>query len=396
MHIDALIFGGGAAGLWLLDELHRSGFSTLLIERDAFGAGQTVASQGIIHGGMKYALTGAQRASAEAIREMPGVWRDCLCGLCQPDLRAARVRSECCYMWRTSSLASTLGMIGARAGLRSHAERIEGADRPDALKGCPGDVYRLDEQVIDSAGMLEALAGPHRVRCLRLDIDGEVEFAWSQAGRVDGVRLKHPEGERLEFPARHVIFTAGAGNAVLRRRVGLPGDSMQRRPLHMVMARGELPTLFGHCIDGAHTRVTVTTVNDAAGRTVWQVGGQVSENGVSMNEHKVIAHAYGELTSVLPGVSFSGVEWSTYRIDRAEGRTPDGGRPADAQVLVEGNVITVWPTKLALAPHAAMLVRSHLGSPAAGGPVDPRALAHWPHPRTALPPWETARRWVTL
>ena len=57
--IDTLIFGAGVAGLWLLDELLRAGRDAWLIESRALGAGQTVASQGIIHGGLKYTLAGA-------------------------------------------------------------------------------------------------------------------------------------------------------------------------------------------------------------------------------------------------------------------------------------------------------------------------------------------------
>ena len=49
--VDVVIFGGGAAGLWTLDELHRAGRSVVLLESGDLGAGQTIASQGIIHGG---------------------------------------------------------------------------------------------------------------------------------------------------------------------------------------------------------------------------------------------------------------------------------------------------------------------------------------------------------
>ncbi|HEY3967359.1 MAG TPA: FAD-dependent oxidoreductase, partial [Planctomycetaceae bacterium] len=54
MELDVLIFGGGAAGLWLLDQLARRGDCVLLLEAGRLGLGQTVGSQGIIHGGLKY------------------------------------------------------------------------------------------------------------------------------------------------------------------------------------------------------------------------------------------------------------------------------------------------------------------------------------------------------
>ena len=116
MHRDLIIFGGGVAGLWLLDEAVRNGYSAILVEASALGSGQTVASQGIIHGGLKYTLQGLLTGSATAIREMPLVWRECLAGQRQPDLTDTPVRSDYCYLWRTESVSSRLGMIGARFG----------------------------------------------------------------------------------------------------------------------------------------------------------------------------------------------------------------------------------------------------------------------------------------
>jgi glycerol-3-phosphate dehydrogenase len=109
MDIDGLIFGGGAAGLWLLDQLARRGDRVLLLEAGRLGQGQTVASQGIIHGGLKYTLHGLLTPAAREIREMPGIWRKCLAGERTPDLRNTRVRSASCYVWRSDSLRSRLG-----------------------------------------------------------------------------------------------------------------------------------------------------------------------------------------------------------------------------------------------------------------------------------------------
>ena len=62
---DVLIVGGGIAGLWLNARLRQQGYNTLLIEQQSLGGAQTVKSQGIIHGGTKYALQGALTGSSE-------------------------------------------------------------------------------------------------------------------------------------------------------------------------------------------------------------------------------------------------------------------------------------------------------------------------------------------
>ncbi len=50
---DIIVFGGGIAGLWLSNVLVREGYDVILIESDRLGCGQTLASQGMIHGGQK-------------------------------------------------------------------------------------------------------------------------------------------------------------------------------------------------------------------------------------------------------------------------------------------------------------------------------------------------------
>ncbi|MDF1622160.1 MAG: FAD-dependent oxidoreductase, partial [Pseudohongiella nitratireducens] len=52
------IVGGGIAGLWLLNRLCLAGYDAILLDKGGLGSGQTLASQGIIHGGLKYALNG--------------------------------------------------------------------------------------------------------------------------------------------------------------------------------------------------------------------------------------------------------------------------------------------------------------------------------------------------
>jgi hypothetical protein len=203
-------------------------------------------------------------------------------------------------------------------------------------------------------------------------------------------------GEPLDVRAGTTVLAAGAGNAALRSMLGLPDDAMQRRPLHMVLARGDLPVLNGHCVDGAATRVTITTARDFEERVIWQIGGQLAERGVTMQPDELAAHAQRELGEALPGRSWHGVEWGTYRVDRAEPRTRGGLRPEESFASRDGAVITAWPTKLALVPQLAARIRALL--PSTPDPVPSphtAALRDWPRPTVALPPWETITTWFS-
>ena len=78
--VDLVILGGGIAGLWLLNRLTSQGYNVCLLEAEKLGNGQSIASQGIIHGGLKYALDGAVSGATNAIATMPSHWRQCLAG----------------------------------------------------------------------------------------------------------------------------------------------------------------------------------------------------------------------------------------------------------------------------------------------------------------------------
>jgi glycine/D-amino acid oxidase-like deaminating enzyme len=399
MQLDAVIFGGGVAGLWTLDHLLRQGCRAMLLEAGRLGSGQTAASQGIVHGGVKYTLRGSLTQSAKTIRMMPQLWRECLAGEREPNLKRAKIRSHFCHLWQTTSLKSRAAMIGARAGLAVRPNVLPPEQRPDILRACPGVVARLDEQVVEPISLVSTLADRHRDCILKIDVDSGLEFERDADGRVRLIRLINPEtGDALDLQPQHVVLSAGAGNEALLSMLGEASPQMQRRPLHMVMLRGDLPALNGHCVDGMKTRVTITSTTDYADRCIWQVGGQVSEDGVRMSRADLIAFAQTELNAVLPDFDPGAAEWSTYHVDRAEHVTKGGLRPDDAYVTRVGNIITAWPTKMVLASVLAQRVHGLLDAPTAEGrESDAHPLVRiWPRPDLALPPWESEDQWTRV
>ncbi len=393
--LDVVIFGGGITGLWLLDTLVRMGARVLLLEADSFGAGQTIASQGIIHGGVKYSLRGMLTPAGRAVRDMPLLWRRCLAGEQQPDLTGTLHRGEFCHLWQTSSIASRLGMIGAQSGLRVTPHKISKYERPDVLRSCPGTVSRLDEQVIDPGSVLEIFSDRHRAHTLRIDAASGIEFSTDGPGQIRLIRMINPStGDTLDLQPNLTVLTAGVGNGGLRDQIGLSTKLMQRRPLHMTIARGSLPMLNGHCIDGMKTRVTITSTKDYADRTVWQIGGQLAEDGVSMESTLLVDRARSEIQAVLPGIDLRQVDWATYRVDRAEPSTLGGHRPDTAFARRDGNTLTVWPIKMVLVPQLVDQVVQQV-SINAGDPLQTDELSDWPRPQVAIYPWEDELSWLT-
>ncbi len=393
--LDLLIVGGGAAGMWLLDEAVRRGRSALLLERHALGSGQTIASQGIIHGGLKYTLSNLIDPGAKAIAHMPPLWRDCLAGRTAPDLSATALRSDFCHLWQSGSARSRLGLTGARALLRVKPVELPHDQWPDVLRDACGCVYRLDEQVLEPGSFIACLAQRHAQRLVQITRDDALEWNLAGPGQVQSVKLL--DGDLTLRPSA-VVLTAGAGNGALRQQLQLDPALMQRRPLHMVVVRGPLPTLNGHCTDFSQTRFTITTAvpsaNAADALTTWQVGGQISEAGVQMDERTLLRHTRDELLAVLPRLDLSSAQWMTYRVDRAEQVTQGGLRPAGVTLRQEGNVITAWPTKLALAPQLASDVLALLPATSAGD-ADLPALHELPRPPVAPTPWENHTAWIS-
>ncbi len=149
LHTDIAIIGGGIAGLWTLNQLRNNGYSAILFEHNALGSDQTIGSQGMIHGGIKYALAGALSDGSETISAMPAIWRSCLEGTGKVDLRACKVLSDDFYLWSSGGLQSRLTSFFASKMLRGRVEKLKTSDYPTPLQAAAfrGQVYRLMDLV---------------------------------------------------------------------------------------------------------------------------------------------------------------------------------------------------------------------------------------------------------
>ena len=374
--LDTLIIGGGIAGLWILDRQVERGRSAGLLEAQSLGEGQSISAQGILHGGTKYALSGLVPTGAREVSAMPGRWAESLTGTRSPDLSGVRVRTPDCHLWRTDSVRSIVGMVGAKVGLAITPSVIEPENRPAVLRSCPGDVALLPEQVIEMPSVLETFRSMHQDRLLH----GTVHAISNDRNEGYEVIAATSDGASLTIHASRIVMAAGRGNEALlamikgRNASRIRRPDMQLRPLHMGMVRGPedaLPELNGHCVDGGQTRVTITSSTAEDGSRVWQLGGRLAEDGCSRSEDDQRRESKACLDAVLPGFDSASpaLEWATYRIDRAELKTRKWTRPDGAFVSASEDIITVWPTKMVLAPNAAEKVDGLISPHAEGQDV---------------------------
>ncbi|WP_419833993.1 NAD(P)/FAD-dependent oxidoreductase [Endozoicomonas atrinae] len=357
---DVVVIGGGIAGLWLFRTLNTLGYRTLLLEQDSLGGGQTIKSQGIVHGGTKYTLTGQLTNASQAIAGMPERWRNALAGKGEdrdPDLRSARILSEYHYLWSPGDIGSRMTSFFASKALRGRVDALTKEQFPAIFKhnGFRGKVYQLNEIVLDIATISQALVNGLEDKTIKVDWSeqGNARLLTDARGDIDAVELVDSNGQKTLLKAKRFVLAAGEGTEALLNTWGINDPKMQVRPLQMVMVRHDHPEpIYAHCLGTTPLpRITVTSHPDKDGKWVWYLGGGIAEDGVKQSAEALIATAKKEMKALLPWVDLDQAEWDTLRVNRAEPKQSRLLRPDAAFCQPVANGIVTWPTKLALAPN---------------------------------------------
>ena len=344
--IDAAIIGGGIAGAWALNLLQKRGYNAILLEASALGADQTLASQGMIHGGLKYALSGVLNGASEAIADMPRRWRACLAGEDDVDLRGTKLLSESYYMFAQDTALGRLTTFFASKALRGRIDKLKPALWPAEFSGFDGVVYQLNDFVLDTEDLLRTLIAEHRGRVLQCRAGSH-----NISRHADGGYTLQLEDTNVRVA--HLISCAGNGSGALLNDLGIDQLQVQQRPLKQVVVKpSHKVMLYAHCLTGLSSdepRLTITTRKHDNSVT-WYLGGQLADKGVHRSDAEQLAKARSELEICVPWLDWHDASFEILTVDRAEPKQTSGIKPDEAFVARQGDFIQCFPTKLTLTP----------------------------------------------
>lgn len=282
--------------------------------------------------------------------------------------------------------------------MRARTQSLDNDARPTLFSHPEfhGQIYQLDEPVFDTLSVVHALAEPYMDSILEVDASSYQTSRYQASSNQTSeneLSVNDKVGNHYQFKYKQLVLMAGSGNKALLSQLGHSQPEMQLRPLKMVMLRGGLnDTVYAHCLGASvNPRVTITSHYDENNNIVWYLGGQLAEDGVKRSNDEQIKQAKSELAELIPWLDLTNSEWAVLDIDRAEVRKADGSRPDTFFAEQDGDVITAWPTKLALAPQLAKDVLQKVTD--AGITPGEGKLPSWPAASFAQFPWCEAERW---
>jgi glycine/D-amino acid oxidase-like deaminating enzyme len=428
IEVDALIVGGGAQGLWLLRDLDKRGYRTVLLENNLLGGGQTCHSHALIHRGHYYddidmmiILNAAAQfwlAFLEDNEIAPLNTEGALAGFGP----GTKVRLHE-YMWRS-------------AGLRF--EQLDDVPPPLA-GGRTRHVFATEEFSLDASHAVACLAAPLLHCIYRLD-QGEGALTFELDGRR-AVRVSARIDDRIvDIRPRYVILCAGQSNLRLLRDMGRGTNGRTRVPVQarrksqMLVLRGQnLPPLTAvFPIRGGLRGVFICSrPPDDDGQRIWLVSDHnstpfepddelVKDQAAAAPTGSWVRRILASLEETTPAVmsDLSSMEACLYSGLTSERNFGEGQHMTDCYVdpLDFDNVLTIWPTKLTLTPFASNVamrtVRSRITVPSGPWPEIDRPIRGAPPPvaeetwtldtfagpasvKTPWQPWESfAEQWA--
>jgi hypothetical protein len=321
---------------------------------------------------------------------MPRLWRDCIAGKGEVDLRGTPLLSDTYYMWPRNSLRSRVNAFLGSKAVRGKVDSVPEAQLPAFFKGhIKGPLYQLQDIVLNVPALLQILADNVREHIHAID--------WTEAGidpaPTGGIAALHlPGGQILE--AALFVSTSGEGSEFFLQQLQPQGVAMQRRPLQMVIVKHEQrDPLYVHCVSdqlSSTPELTITTHPCRDGSSAWYLGGELAEQGAHLSAEELLTQARRKLTELFPWCDLQAARFHSFHINRAEAQQACGKRPDTSSMLASGNLLFCWPTKLTLAPDLAQRVLQEIRARGLNpGAACAASLQGMPCPSVATPPWDT-------
>ncbi|MGH1455183.1 MAG: FAD-dependent oxidoreductase [Alphaproteobacteria bacterium] len=338
---DIVIFGAGIAGLWTFHRLKKLGYDVLLLERESIGCGQTIASQGIIHSGLKFSLAGKVNKLALIISKMPDIWRAALRGKGDVDLSTATINAQSQQLLIPSGFMGGLTKLVTERALGNNVHAIDKKNWPEDIKnaGFKGSLIFMDEPVLDIPSVIRALAQPYQ----------------SYIKKISNEEAEKPFGflKNHNIHAKQIIFTGAASNQIIAEDCkDNKGLETQKRPLVQGIFKNAPFPLWGHLVGKTDKPVaSITTHKTKDGELVWYIGGGAAERAKNAPSKDVYNACIKAFKTYLPNIDIDQMQWSTLPIDRIEGKSKTESWMPDTPTIHHGqNALYCWPTKLTFAP----------------------------------------------
>jgi hypothetical protein len=356
---DLIIFGAGIAGLWTLNHFRGLGYNAILLETDSIGCGQTIAAQGIIHSGLKYAFAGKVNKLAQSISAMPDRWRSAFKGDGPVDLSAAHMNAQTQYLMIPGGLMGGLMSLVTRKALGGNVRECPRNEWPDAVTqtGFKGQIVFMDEPVIDVPSVIKALAEPHKDYIFQIN-QNDVTFESSEDSAITSMTIGDVNLQATQF-----IFTAAGSNHAIATSLKHDGGlKTQKRPLVQGMMKNAPYEMYAHLVGPSDKPIaTITTHTAKDGSLVWYLGGNVAERDVSAPPADVYKSIHDGFKKYLPNIDLTQFEWSVLPINRVEGQSSTQNHLPDTPTIhVCANALYCWPTKMTFAPLLADMLAEKL------------------------------------
>ena len=371
----------------MLNHFRNKGYSAILLETDTIGCGQTVAAQGIIHSGLKYAFAGKINKLAESISAMPDLWRTALRGEGDIDLSQAHTSAESQFLLIPGGLMGGLVNLVTKQALGNNVRQCPKDEWPEEIRetGFKGSVVYMDEPVLDVPSTLRALAEPHRNFIRQINWDN-----MSIDNYKDGIRSLSLD--EYNITAKRYIFTAAGNNHKIASTLGHnKGLATQKRPLLQGMIKNAPYPLYAHLVGTSDKPVaTITTHKMQDGTLIWYLGGGAAEHSLNTNPLKVYQAICKSFGKYLPHIDLDRFEWSVLPINRIEGKSDtQGWLPDTPTIHTVGNTYYCWPTKLTFAPMLSNMLMEKMEGLATS--FEQPDVSFLPYAEYTKTPWDKAQ-----